>query len=480
MATVCILGAGFGGLAAAIRLRRAGHEVQVLERAATVGGTWRDNRYPGVACDVRSHLYSLSFAPNPDWSHRYAQGAEIQAYLERLQAAHQLPIRFGSDVVLQEWLGDRWRLTCRDGHTVEARFVVNAIGALRDPRLPDLPGRFDGPEMHSARWDPSVELSGKRVGVIGTGASAIQVIPGLVDTVGELHVFQRTPAWVVSRDDHPYPAWSRWMFRNVPGWMALRRLAIYLSHEVRYPLAFGRLGAASRLFRWSLERHIRQQVSDPSLAARLTPDYQPGCKRILISDDYYPAMTRPHVRLHSAVRERLPTGVRTADADVPLDALIYCTGFRVDEPLGGMDVRGVGGRSLRQVWAARPQAYMGVTVPGFPNSFMLLGPNTALGHSSVLVMIEAQIRWIEQAIRLAGSGRVDTRTEALDAFLGEVDEQVSSQVWMSGCQSWYLSRGGQNFTIWPGSTLSYLWRMRRLDRSALVVSSCAESSTNPG
>lgn len=468
VATVCIIGAGFGGMAAGILLRRAGHSVQLLERAATVGGTWRDNTYPGVACDVRSHLYSLSFAPNPEWSYRYASGPEIQAYIASIQAHEQLPIRFGSDVRHQEWLGDRWRVTCADGHVVEAQFVVNGIGALRDPLIPNLPGTFEGPQWHSARWDHSVDLTGKRVGVMGTGASAIQVIPGICQTADQVHVFQRTPAWVVPRDDHPYSDLSRWCFRNVPGWMALRRLVIYLQHEVRYPLAFGRLGWASEVFRWGLERHIRRQA--PTLHERLVPDYQPGCKRILISDDYYPALERSNVHLHGPVVERTASGVRTADGEVEVDALVYCTGFRVDEPLGTMEVSGANGRSLRQVWGHRPRAYLGVTIPDFPNSFGLLGPNTALGHTSVLVMIEAQIRWIVQAIELAGDGVLETKSEALADFIDQVDAQIGDQVWMSGCQSWYLSKDGENFTIWPGSTLSYLWRMRTLDPSAFVVS----------
>ena len=467
MATVCIIGAGFGGLAAGILLRRAGHDVQLLEKADTVGGTWRDNTYPGVACDVRSHLYSLSFEPNPDWSHRYASGAEIQAYVEGIQARHELPIRFGSHVVRQEWLGDRWQVTCADGHVVEARFVVNAIGALRDPRIPNIPGHFDGPSWHSARWDHGVDLAGLRVGVIGTGASSIQVVPGICSTAAPLHVFQRTPAWVVPREDHPYSDLSRWCFRNVPGWMALRRLVIYLQHEVRYPLAFGRLGWASDLFRWALTRHIQKEA--PTLHRRLVPDYQPGCKRILISDDWYVALERENVHLHDRVVELTPDGVRTPDETIELDALVYCTGFRVDEPLGQMDVLGVDGASLRQFWGKRPRAYLGVTLPGFPNSFGLLGPNTALGHSSVLVMIEAQIRWVLQALDLAGEGVLHTRPQALEAFIDEVDQAISSQVWMSGCQSWYLSEAGENFTIWPGSTLSYLWRMRRLDASAFEV-----------
>lgn len=469
MAGVCIIGTGFGGIAAAIALLEAGHEIQLLERAASIGGTWRDSVYPGCACDVRSHLYSLSTELNPDWSRRFSPQAEIRAYLERVVDKHELRprIRFGSHVLSQEWLGDRWLIRCRDGFTTEARFVVNAIGALRDLRMPELPGltSFEGPAMHSGAWDRDVQIQGKRVGVIGTGASAIQVVPAIVDDAAEVHVFQRTPAWVVPRQDRPYSESTRWALRVIPGLMSLVRLGIYLHHEIRYPLAFGHLGPASRLFRWALQRHIRRSVADPQLAERLTPAYQPGCKRILSSDDWYPALNRSHVHLHEAVDEVVAKGVRAGEDEVELDVLVFCTGYRVDDPLGPMDVRGVGGRSLRQFWGRRPRAHLGITTPGFPNSFGLLGPNTALGHSSVVIMIEAQVRYLVQAIAHAGDAVLDVRAEALQAFLDEVDAKHRDQVWMSGCRSWYLNEDGDNFTIWPGSTLAYLWRTQRFDAS---------------
>jgi cation diffusion facilitator CzcD-associated flavoprotein CzcO len=467
------LGAGFGGLAAAIRLRQAGYAVTVLERAAGLGGTWHHSVYPGCACDVASHLYSLSFELNPDWSRSFASQPEIRDYLERVADKHGVRecIRFGSDVARVDWQGDHWHVTCRDGHTVDARFVVSALGALRDPRLPALPGRetFRGPSMHSGLWDSDVSLQGKRIGVIGTGASAIQIVPALAELAGEVHVFQRTPAWVVPRRDRPYGRWAKAAFRHVPGLMQAWRLAIYLRNELRYPLAFGHLGPLSDLFAWVLRRHIRRSVDDPVLAERLIPPYQPGCKRILISDDFYPALNSPHVHLHGPAESIAPDAVVTEKGSVEVDILVFCTGYRVDDPLGSVEIHGRDGRSLRQYWGGRPRAHLGITIPGFPNLFGLLGPNTALGHNSVLVMIEAQVRYLLQAIHLAGTGTIEPKVQALDAFMDEVDSRHSGQVWMSGCQSWYLNSAGENFTIWPASTLAYLWRTRKLRRQDFVI-----------
>lgn len=467
MANVCILGAGFGGLTAAILLQRAGHTVTVLERASSIGGTWRDAVYPGCACDVASHLYSLSFDLNPDWSRSYAGQPEIRAYLDDVVARHRLAdvIRCGSDIESVAWQGEHWRVTCRDGHTVDARWVVSALGALRDPRMPELPGleTFIGPALHSGRWDSEVDLAGKRVGVVGTGASAIQVVPAIAETAAEVHLFQRTPPWVVPRGDRAIPGPVRWLYRLVPGLMKLRRLLIYLRHEIRYPLAFGHLGFLSQLFTWLLTRHIHRQVDDPGLAERLVPSYVPGCKRILLSDDYYAALNRADVHLHAAAESVVPEGLVTAGETVPLDVLIWCTGYRVDDPLGSVRVTGRDGLDLRQFWGRRPRGHLGITIPGFPNLFALLGPNTALGHNSVVIMIEAQVRYLVQAMALAGDRVLEVRPEALDGFMAEVDQQHVDQVWLSGCRSWYLNDDGQNFTIWPGSTLSYLWRTRRPD-----------------
>jgi cation diffusion facilitator CzcD-associated flavoprotein CzcO len=473
---VAVLGAGFSGLCAGAKLREAGRtDFVILDQAHEIGGTWRDNRYPGAACDVPSHLYSLSFAPKPDWSRRYATQPEIFAYMRELVPRLGLGphLRLGRRVVELRWLADRgrWRLRTADGEELLARFVIHGIGALRDPKLPDLPGLadFGGPVVHSARWPEGLDLRGQRVAVLGTGASAVQLVPALAPEVRQMTVLQRSPAWVVPRRDSAYPSWLKRAFALVPALMVPLRLWIYLIHESRYPVQFGAGGPLRPMVRALLERHIRAQVADPALAERLIPRYEPGCKRVLVSDDWYPALQLPQVRLETEAVARVERGalVLADGRRVEADALICCTGFEVDKPLGQMKVYGEGGADLDAVWAGRPQGWLGIGGPGFPNSFMLLGPNTALGHNSVLVMIEAQVRYVVQAIaEICAHGpdaHMAPQPEALADFMAEVDSAHAGQIWASGCQSWYLNAAGQNFTIYPGSTLSYLWRTRRFD-----------------
>ena len=474
--TVCILGSGFAGLGAAARLRASGIEdVVVLERADSVGGTWRDNTYPGCACDIPSHLYSFSFAPNADWTHTYARQPEIRAYLERTTTTLGLreSLRFGASVSscrFDPGTG-RWTIEAEDGRQWTARFLIAGVGALRDPRVPPLPGRdtFTGRSFHSSRWDHEVDLAGKRVAVVGTGASAIQVVPAIAETAAEVHIFQRTPPWVVPRRDRAWTRLERAMFRSVPGLMRALRASIFWRHDVRYALAFRQRGPMARAFEQLLRWSIHRAVTDPLLRERVTPDYSPGCKRILISSDWYPALQRPDVHLHDGgARAIEPEAVVAADGTrIPCEVLVWCTGFRVDDPLGGLRIEGLDGQDLRTTWGDRPRAHLGVTVPGFPNAFLLLGPNTALGHNSVVVMIEAQVEYTLQAIREAVSAGpqawLDVRSECLDAFIDEVDQRLGGQVWQGGCHSWYLNDKGENFTIWPASAAAYVRRMRRFD-----------------
>lgn len=476
--TVCIIGSGFAGLAAAARLRSAGiTDIVVLERAQSVGGTWRDNTYPGCACDIPSHLYSLSFALKPDWTHTYARQPEIRAYLEdtTTRTGVRPHLRFGADVRRCRFddATGRWTIEAADGRRWVARFLIAGVGGLRDPLVPALPGRdrFEGPNWHSARWDDGVALEGKRVAVIGTGASAIQIVPAIAGTAAAVHVFQRTPPWIVPRKDRAHSAREKALFRRFPALMRLLRAAIFWRNDLRYALAFQQPGiparALERLLRWG----IRREVRDPALAARLTPAYSPGCKRILISSDWYPALQRPDVHVHDGgARAVHPGGVEAASgAVVPVDVILWCTGFRVDDPLGSLAVEGPDGQDLRAFWGDRPRAHLGLTAPGFPNAFLLLGPNTALGHNSVVAMIEPQVGYAVQAIEFAMAqgdrASLDVRPERLDAFIDEVDARLAGQVWQSGCRSWYLNDAGENFTIWPGSAASYARRIRRFDPS---------------
>lgn len=471
---VAIVGAGFGGLGMAIRLKQEGiDDFVVLERAHDLGGTWRDNSYPGCACDVPSHLYSFSFAPNPNWSHIFARQGEIWEYLRDCARRYGvLPhIRYRHEVTGAEWddPGERWRIATTAGQ-VSARMLVSAAGPLSQPHIPDLPGleRFAGSRFHSARWHHDHDLRGKRVAVIGTGASAIQFVPRIQPKVGRLHVFQRTPPWVLGRPEHRISAAEKQLLRNVPALQRALRAGIYWGAEL------GILGLAydQRLVR-PLEalarRHLKAQVKDPELRAKLTPSYRLGCKRILGSDDYYPALTQPNVEVVTEAIERIHEhSIETTDGIVrDLDTIIFGTGFHVtDNPMAAM-VRGRDGRTLAEAWDGSPQAYLGMAVPGFPNGFLLVGPNTGLGNNSIVFMIEAQVRYVIGALKAMAEHNLSTievRPEAHLAFQEEVQGRMPGSVWTDGgCRSWYLDRHGRNSTLWPDFTWRYALRTRRFD-----------------
>ncbi len=393
---IAIVGSGFAGLGLAIRLRRSGVEdFVVLERGADVGGTWRDNTYPGCACDVPSHLYSFSFAPNPEWTRTFSPQPEIQAYLRRCARDFGVLPHIRFDTALEEarWdeASDRWQLRTSRG-SLTAQFLVAAQGALSEPSMPDIPGidSFRGEVFHTARWNPHAELRGRRVAVIGTGASAIQVVPRIQPEVARLVLFQRTPPWVMPHRDRPIREWERSLYRHVPAAQRAVRTGIYWGREL-FVLGFS--GGAMPLGERIARRHLRAQVADPELRRKLTPHYRMGCKRVLISNDYYPALTRPNVDVVTEpIREIRSHAVVTADGVAhEVDAIVVATGFRVsDMPIAGV-VHGRGGRSLDEAWQGSPQAHLGTSVAGFPNLFMMTGPNTGLGHTSMVFMMESQI-----------------------------------------------------------------------------------------
>lgn len=456
---VLIIGSGFAGIGAAIMLRARGiGDLVILERAASLGGTWRDNRYPGCACDVESVLYSFSFAPNPDWSRTFAGSAEIHRYLERVATDHEvLPhLRFDETVHAAHWdeEAQRWIVRSTSG-TWHAEHLIVATGALSDPVRPDIPGldSFTGPAFHTAQWDPSVTLDGRRVAIIGTGASAIQVIPAIQPHVEQLLVAQRTPAWVIPRHDRAIPAWRRAFYRRVPRLQAVARLLQYLRHEILF-LPF-RHRWLRRVAARILGRQLIRQVRDPALRARLTPRYEIGCKRLLLSDDFYPAMTRPNVTLvDQAITQITPTGFITADGTThAADVLILATGFRPTDPPLAPHIRGRDGRSLAECWQGSPAAYMGTTIAGFPNLALLNGPNTGLGHSSVVMMFEAQFEHLNglfDLLALSGAQTAEPTPEAQARYTQWLDDGHRSTVWQrGGCQSWYLDRTGRNSTLWP-------------------------------
>lgn len=468
---VAIIGTGFGGIGTAIRLKQAGvKDFVLLERASEVGGVWRDNIYPGAACDVESHLYSFSFAPNPSWSHAFSAQPEILAYVKRCVATFGLRpfIRFNHDVCSATWdeTAARWRLTTSQGDYT-ASVLVLATGALSEPAIPALPGlnEFAGTLFHSARWDASYDLRGRSVAVVGTGASAIQFVPRIQPLVSKLYLFQRTPPWILPRGDRPLSARERWLCRYVPFFQRVLRARIYMLRELegvgfRQPKL---MAAGEHLAR----RHLEKHVADPALCAKLTPHYTMGCKRILISDDYYPAITQPNVEL-------ITTGIRQIRADSlvdhagierHVDAIIFGTGFQVTDFPFCQHVRGRDGRVLTEQWAGSPRAHLGTTVAGFPNLFILQGPNTGLGHTSVIYMIEAQINHLVRALRYMMRHKVaaiEPRPEAQEAFVAEVDHAMQGTVWTAGgCQSWYLDRNGRNSTLWPGTTHQFRRRIAR-------------------
>jgi cation diffusion facilitator CzcD-associated flavoprotein CzcO len=468
---VAIVGTGFSGLGLAIQLKQRGMEnFVILERADDVGGTWRDNTYPGCACDVPSHLYSFSFARNPDWSDTFSGQAEIWAYLracvDRFGVAPHL--RLGHAVIRAAWDDEArlWRIdTSRGRYT--ARVLVAGNGPLSDPALPDLPGldTFAGTTFHSARWRHDHDLAGRRVAVIGTGASAVQFVPKIAPQVEALTVFQRTAAWVMPRRSRRISGFERAVYRYVPGAQRLVRTSLYWAREA---FAFGFLRPrVMRRAQRIAEHHMHRQVPDPGLRAKIMPSYLMGCKRVVLSSDYLPALARDNVDVvTSPIAEVRPHAMVTADGvEHPVDTIIFGTGFHVTDSPIASSIVGAHGRTLAEAWSPTMRAYLGQSVTGFPNLFMLLGPNTGLGHTSVVLMVEAQIAQLVKALRyMATTGRsaIEPTPAAQEAFVAEVDRRMAPTVWATGgCKSWYLDSTGRNSTLWPGFVTGYRLRTRR-------------------
>jgi len=469
---VAIVGAGFGGLCAAIKLREQGvSNLAILERSNEVGGTWRDNVYPGCACDVPSHLYSFSFEPNTRWTRPYPQQPEIQDYVLRTTEKYGLRplIQFGCDVQAMHWLADEacWRIEMTGREPVLARHAILATGPLNKPLIPQLPGldTFTGPTFHSSHWRHDIDLKSKRIAVVGTGASAVQFVPEIAPDAAKLTVFQRTAAWVLPRWDQPYGALRTWAYRYVPGLQRLSRWRVYWFNEL---VGMGFMGhkAMQNMLKRLSGYHLRSQVADPALREALTPTFAPGCKRLLISNTWFPTLQRTNVELVThAVSRVTPEGVVSADGTLhPCDVIIWGTGFQATEFVAPTKIFGETGE-LGMQWMKQPaESHLGITVAGFPNLFLLVGPSTGLGHNSIIFMIECQVRYVVQAIkasRVNSAPPLRLKPAVQQSEYRQIQHDMQRTVWVSGCKSWYQNANGQIDTLWPGYTWQYWLKARK-------------------
>jgi cation diffusion facilitator CzcD-associated flavoprotein CzcO len=470
---VVIVGAGFAGIGMAVRLKQAGeNDFIILERAGAVGGTWRDNTYPGCACDIPSHLYSFSFAPKPDWSQRYPTQPEIQQYLEscveRFALRPHLSLGVGLKAACFDEGADMWHLQTDNGQELAARILVLGLGLLHRPAVPAFRGlqEFRGTTFHSSRWNHAIDLRNRTIAVVGTGASAIQLVPRIAASAARVVLFQRTPAWVLPKHDAPYGARQIWALRNVPLLRRALRAWQYLSHEARAP-AFIRFPALAAAAERRARSYAKRLLTDDSLRARLTPTDRIGCKRVLLSNDYLQCLNQANVDLVTTPIAGIgPCGVVTADGlEHQAEVLIFATGFRATEPLAEIDVVGRGGIRLADAWRNGMQAHLGLTVAEFPNLFMLGGPNTGLGHNSVIFMLEAQIGHVLRCLRLLtrrDAIRIEVSPDAQARFAARLHRWMQRTVWLTGCRSWYLDRNGRNTTLWPGFSFGYWLRTLRV------------------
>lgn len=470
--TATVIGTGFAGLGMGVALRK--EEIEdfvILEKAHDVGGVWRDNSYPGAACDVPSHLYSFSFYPNPNWSRKFAPQGEIFSYLQDCAARFDLRrhIRFGTEVsaVAYDDASSQWQVTLVDGTVLRSQIVVTAMGQLSRPAMPNIPGQegFRGKAFHSAKWDHSFDIQGKRIAVIGTGASAIQFVPTIAGKVKSMTVFQRSPAYILPRSDRAYSGLERFLCKWVPWTMKLHRLAIYVQYESR-ALAFTRFkGLMKPLAEKPFLQLLNRQVSDAGVRKKMIPEYPIGCKRLLLSSEYLATFNRPNVKLETEGIKRItPMGVETVSGQhYEVDAIVYGTGFAATEFLAPLTIKGQGGKKLSEAWAMGAKAYLGLMVPQFPNFFMLYGPNTNLGHNSIVYMLESQIAHVMRCLKKmkqTQANHIEVQPEAYQHFTDQLQGSFSRTVWV-GCKSWYVDERGHNSTTWPGFTLTYRWLTRR-------------------
>ncbi|MEW6777750.1 MAG: NAD(P)/FAD-dependent oxidoreductase [Bdellovibrionota bacterium] len=474
---VAIIGAGFGGLGVGIALQN--HKLNnfvIFEGEPDVGGSWRTNTYPGCACDVPSNLYSYSFEPNPYWPEAFSKQSDIQKYIEHCADKYGLrpKTRFNTKVTSANFDGAKgsWQVATSDGTVTEARVLVPATGALSHPKYPDIKGRetYQGEAIHSARWNPEVKLKGKRVGVLGSGASAIQIVPSIAKEVGDLKVFQRTPSWVLPKRNRSFTAAEHERWAKHPWTQQVRRLGLYWLMETALPgiMWFPEmLEIGERLHKQNLNKAIK----DPELRRKLTPTYKVACKRTLVSDDWFPAFARENVHLITdRIEEITPKGIKTADGkEHELDVLIYATGYDIGAPAYPFEIKGLGGVSLSDHWGSQRKAYYGMSVSHFPNMLLIMGPNTGPGHTSVLIYQEAQYEYVAKYTKLLkkrGLKYYDVKDDMVNRQFEAFQNRMRNSSWLSGCKSWYLNEDGTNSTMWPGFSFEYILRMKRINLGA--------------
>lgn len=487
---VAIIGAGAAGLCMAIRLKAAGYTSFVIYEAADrPGGTWRANIYPGAACDIPAHLYSFSFAPNPDWSRKFVRQPEIGAYFDRCATEYGIVphIRFGTEVsgARYDEAAACWRLSIADGGEETADILVSGCGQLNRPYIPNLQGRtgFKGTQFHSARWDPSAEFAGKSVAVIGSAASAIQIVPEIAQQAERLLVFQRSPNWIARKRDRKYSDFERRLYRHVPGLMRLVRGYHFWRHEMHY-VAYRQNSRLGRFYKFMLGARIRRKVHDPALRAAVTPDYHFGCKRVQLSNKWFSTIERPNVELvTSAIARFTPTAIETADGRThSVDTVIYATGFEATRFLAPMQIEGADGLTLQKAWSDGACAHRGVTVAGFPNLFLLYGPNTNLGHNSILFMLECQARYVISCIDTLvdrSVASIAVKPDAMANFNERLQRRLSRSVWALGCSNWYKTASGKITNNWSGPAIRYWWQTRRLDLGEYELTGSRDWGSTP-
>ena len=465
---VAIIGAGFAGLGAAIKLKQSGRQsFIVLEQADEPGGTWRDNVYPGCACDIPSFLYSYSFELNPDWKQIFSAQPDILKYIKKCVSIYDLEphIQYGSEVTEAQFEENHayWTLKLKNSRTITARTIIAALGPLNQIVLPDIEGRdqFVGQAFHTNNWEQGLDLNGKNVAIIGTGASAIQVVPAIAPKVNQLTVFQRTAPWITPRPNTSISPFFQKLFRWVPPFQRLLREFIYWFLEYRGKSFWGNMRVRSSIKKQCL-KHIRSSISDPQLRKAVTPDYQPGCKRILVSNDYYPSLERQNVQLVTHGIENIkPNGIVTKDGTFhAVEIIIYATGFQAAEFMRAMEITGLNGQKLDKVWKQKgQQAFKGTTIHGFPNLMFMVGPNTGLGHNSIIHIIESQLNYVMEYLDLLEKGPensyLNVQAAVQQAYNESIQQRLQKTVWATGCQSWYLDSAGRNTTLWPGSTVAF-------------------------